>query len=260
VPLRQNPRRARPSRLLLALIAVVLAVTVAALPAARASASVDNPSCGWTTAWRGPLPGGDAYYNVRWFASQLNDRCRQYYPLVVARLASTSLPDWHPRDSITFVFQWGGGIQTSAATGIVYLPIEYFNAYPHDWGAIMHELTHVAQNYPGGQPAFVVEGIADYIRFSLGGSLPAGNPPFESYDRARCPASEDYTSGYGCAAALLAYVQDVYHKDAPRAVHALGVRNQGWTYSSELHRLTGKYASTLWAECLHYERWCNNGR
>jgi len=245
-----------------ALVGMVLVIALVTIPAMPASASVDNPSCGWTTAWHGPLPGGDAYYDLRWFASQLNDRCRQYYPLVVARLASVNLPEWHPRDSITFVFTWnlGAVARTSSTTGIVYLDVAYFNAQPHDWGAIFHEMTHVAQNYPGGQPAFVVEGIADYVRFFLGGSLPAGNPPFESYDRARCPANEDYTSGYGCAAALLAYVQDVYHKDAPRAVHALGVRNQGWTYSSELHRLTGKYASTLWAECLHYERWCNNGR
>jgi hypothetical protein len=47
----------------------------------------------------------------------------------------------------------------------------------------------------------------DYVRFYLGGSLPVYNPPsFESYDRARCPLGDDYTKGYGCAAALLAYV------------------------------------------------------
>jgi hypothetical protein len=116
----------------------------------------------------------------------------------------------------------------------------------------------VAGNYPGGQPAFVVEGIADAVRFYLGGSYQTSG--LESPDRARCSSNEDYTRGYGCAAALLAYVVDVYHQDAVRAVHALGVRDQGWNYSSELHRLTGKYASTLWEECLHYERWCNNGR
>ena len=257
---RRRDHRPQPALMTRMLLGIVLAASVAVLPAAPASASVSNPSCGWTTAWHGPLPTSSSYFDLRWFASQLNDRCRQYYPQVVQRLASASLPEWHPRDSITFVFTWdlGAAARTSSSTGIVYLDVAWFNAHPHDWGAIMHELTHVAGNYPGGQPAFVVEGIADAVRFYLGGSYQTTG--LESPDRARCPSHEDYTFGYGCAAALLAYVVDVYHQDAVRAVHALGVRDQGWTYSSELHRLTGKYASTLWAECLHYERWCNNGR
>jgi Peptidase of plants and bacteria len=255
---RQDRRQPRPALLARVLLGVLLAAGVAMLPAAPARASVTNPSCGWTTAWHGPLPTSSSYFDLRWFASQLNDRCRLYYPQIVQRLASASLPEWHPRDSITFVFETGRGIYATAATGIVHLGMDHFNDYPHDWGAVIHEMTHVAGNYPGGQPAFVVEGIADAVRFSLGGSYQTSG--LESPDRARCPSDENYIFGYGCAAALLAYVEDVYHQEAVRTVHALGVRNEGYRYPNVLYQLTGRSVDTLWAECLHYERWCNNGR
>lgn len=34
-------------------------------------------------------------------------------------------------------------------------------------GCIVHELTHIVQAYPGGAPGWLVEGIADYIRWFL---------------------------------------------------------------------------------------------
>jgi hypothetical protein len=73
----RDRRQSRPTLLARVLLGVVLAAIV---PAAPTRASATNPSCGWTTAWHGPLPTSSSYFDLRWFASQLNDRCRQYYP------------------------------------------------------------------------------------------------------------------------------------------------------------------------------------
>ena len=37
--------------------------------------------------------------------------------------------------------------------------------HPDDTGMVIHELVHVVQSYRRGRPFWLVEGIADYIRF-----------------------------------------------------------------------------------------------
>ena len=40
----------------------------------------------------------------------------------------------------------------------------FASEHPEDTGMVIHELTHIIQNYPSPDPGWVTEGIADYIR------------------------------------------------------------------------------------------------
>ena len=44
--------------------------------------------------------------------------------------------------------------------------MKYFKANPDDIGAMVHETVHCVQLYRGrGNPGWLVEGVADYVRF-----------------------------------------------------------------------------------------------
>src|SRR5206468_483753 len=44
--------------------------------------------------------------------------------------------------------------------------VKFFKEHPDDLGAMIHETCHVVQHYRGrGNPGWLVEGVADYVRF-----------------------------------------------------------------------------------------------
>jgi len=88
----------------------------------------------------------------------------------------------------------------------------YFKDHPDDVGAMVHETVHVVQSYRGrDNPGWLVEGIADYIRFFKyePGKLGPLNPRRVRYDGA-----------YRQSATFLAYVTAKYDKDLVRKLNA----------------------------------------
>ena len=47
----------------------------------------------------------------------------------------------------------------------IHVAAKYASAHPDDTGLVVHELCHVAQHYPKYDPVWLVEGIADYVRW-----------------------------------------------------------------------------------------------
>jgi len=43
----------------------------------------------------------------------------------------------------------------------------WIEKHPEDIGLVFHELVHVIQDYKGGGPGWLVEGIADYLRWAI---------------------------------------------------------------------------------------------
>src|SRR5262249_7468671 len=84
--------------------------------------------------------------------------------------------------------------------------VSFFKAHPDDVGAMVHETTHVVQHYGGrrGNPSWLVEGVADYVRFFRfePGKLGRIDP-----ERAR------YNRSYRVNAAVLADLAEKYHQD-----------------------------------------------
>lgn len=86
----------------------------------------------------------------------------------------------------------------------------HLRRHPDDAGMFVHELTHVVQAYPSGAtPAWLVEGITDYLRYYL--LLPE---PTRRAD----PAAADHRRGYADAALLLDHLVRTRHNGDARAL------------------------------------------
>lgn len=86
------------------------------------------------------------------------------------------------------------------ATGrTILVSAAYLRKAPDDVGVIGHELVHMFQGYPPGSEGWVVEGLADYLRYYR---LEPGSAR-GSFD----PAGGDYRGGYQAAAWLLRHVE-----------------------------------------------------
>ncbi|MBI2445869.1 hypothetical protein HYV43_05775 [Candidatus Micrarchaeota archaeon] len=130
--------------------------------------------------------------------------------------------------------------QTSG--NLIELSTTWFTEHPEDQGAIVHEMAHVHQGYTGTNPPFwLVEGIADYVRYWSGYA--------NSWSYAHCASgSAHYTSGYWCSAAFLNYVEKTY--DAQLIPKLNRDLRSGQYAGSWFQDDTTQTADQLWTECL----------
>lgn len=104
--------------------------------------------------------------------------------------------------------------------------VKYFKANPNDIGAMVHETVHCVQLYRGrGNPGWLVEGVADYVRFF---KYEANRPRPLSPERAK------FDGSYRVTAAFLAFVTEKYDPQFVRKLNAL-LRE-------------GKYKPEVWKE------------
>jgi hypothetical protein len=115
----------------------------------------------------------------------------------------------------------------------------YFKVHLDDVGAIVHELVHVVQQYRSrNNPGWLVEGVADYIRWF--NYEPANKRPRPN------PAKAKYTDSYQVTAAFLDYVVKTHNKDL---VAKLNVDMRNDKYTPDLWKTyTGKSVDELWDE------------
>lgn len=105
---------------------------------------------------------------------------------------------------------------------------------------IAHELVHVAQGYPKGTgPAWLTEGVADYVRYYVLYPGDAG--------RAFDPGREDWREGYSPAAGLLAWAQ-AKQPDVVAKVNA--AMRRGEAGDAALAAATGMTPDALWRAYL----------
>ncbi len=96
-------------------------------------------------------------------------------------------------------------------------------------GSIIHELVHVVQQYKGaGNPGYLVEGVADYLRWFH-------FEPVEHRPKLRNPARARYSDSYKTTAGFLEYV----------------ARNHDHEFVVKLNAAMrqGRYNAGLWREC-----------
>lgn len=109
---------------------------------------------------------------------------------------------------------------------------------PNDYGMVIHELTHVVQDYQGKGEGWLTEGIADYIR----------DRHFEPGVRHHRidPDKSSYRQAYGTAATFLMWLEE--HKDKA-IVHKLNVASHDGKYSPALFKeYCGADLDALWKE------------
>jgi len=134
--------------------------------------------------------------------------CERQYPMICEELRSDG---FKPRNTITMRLRNDYQGVAAAGGGRITGSVEFFQAHPDDIGAMVHETVHCIQEYrTGNNPGWLVEGIADYIRFFKyePGKLRPLNP-----DRAR------YDGSYRVTAAFLAFVTEKYDNELVRKVN-----------------------------------------
>ncbi|PQO32386.1 DUF4157 domain-containing protein [Bremerella cremea] len=109
--------------------------------------------------------------------------------------------------------------------------------HPDDTGMVIHELVHVVQSYRRGRPFWLVEGIADYIRFYN----------YEPKTRLRGinPERQNYNEGYRTSAQFIAWLENNnpgFVKKANEAIRKHEYQNV------MVHEMTGKNLEQLWTE------------
>jgi hypothetical protein len=174
--------------------------------------------------------------NVRW-AEEAKTLCEQWYPIIHRFLATE---EWKPPQEIKLVFKKELKVPAYASGNTITISADWAQKHPDDFGCVIHELTHVIQQYPNqrGKPGWLVEGIADYIRFWK--YEPEVPRPRVDKEKA------SYRDSYRTTAAFLAWITWKYDK---RIVRKLDKALREGTYSDAIFGdVTGRSLDALWEE------------
>ena len=118
----------------------------------------------------------------------------------------------------------------------------WIEKHPKDMGLVVHELVHVIQKYKGRNPGWLVEGIADYIRWGLyeGKTLDRFNRPKKK---------QGYKGGYQTAAGFLLWLES---DKAPGIINKMNTKMRQGQYSDNLFKTyTSKTLDELWSEYIN---------
>lgn len=156
------------------------------------------------------------------------------YPQIVAMIDA-------PRDGLVrelevrFKEDMKPGVPGYASGNVMTISIPFLLGNPGEVrGLYIHELTHVAQAYSGGErPGWLVEGIAEAVRYAL--SPP--DDPWRAAVDAIDPATVDYRKAYRDTAPFLLWIE----KQKPGAIAGLSRAMKDTTYAADTwKKLTGR--------------------
>ena len=172
------------------------------------------------------------------FAIKAKAIVEEWYPKVNAALFSTD----HPLTTalVRLKFEPMKGVAHATNDGI-HISAEWVTKKaPNDYGMVVHELTHIVQDYKGKGEGWLTEGIADYIRHQL----------FEKDgDKLKLrvhPDRSSYKDAYTTAAAFLIWLEETKDKEL---VHKLNAASHDGTYKRELfQQYCGADVDALWKE------------
>lgn len=160
--------------------------------------------------------------------------CEQQYAMINEELKAEG---FRPPRRVRMTLKKMNGVAYASGNRITG-SAEYFKKHPDDFGAMVHETVHVVQSYRrSGNPGWLVEGIADYVRFFKyePGKLGRLNPRRARYD-----------GSYRVTAAFLAYLTDKYDKQIVRKLNKL--MRDGEYKQEAFQKLTGKSLEQLGAD------------
>ncbi|MCX6359294.1 MAG: basic secretory protein-like protein [Armatimonadetes bacterium] len=160
-----------------------------------------------------------------------------WFPHVCQLLATDG---FRPPKAMKLTFKPKIGAPAYASGSEITIDSEWIAGHPDDFGMVVHEMTHLIQRYPGSRstPGWLVEGIADYIRWWRY-EPEAPRTPVDP-DRAKV------TDSYRTTAAFLAWATGRYDRGL---VRKLDKACRDRSYKPELfEQATGKTLETLWTE------------
>jgi len=175
--------------------------------------------------------------DVRPWAERAQKLAHAWWPMVAPLLATDR---YSPPAEIKLVFKETIQPPAYAAGSTITIKAPWIRAHPDDFGMVIHEMTHIIQHYPreGKKPGWLVEGIADYIRWWR----------YEPETK-RTPIDPDkasYRDSYRTTAWFLAWITGKYDRSL---VRRLDESLRDGKYADDLFKeSTGKTVDELWAE------------
>ncbi len=171
------------------------------------------------------------------WADKVARLCERWYPRLNEELKSDG---YKPATQIALTLKSSyNGVAMASGTRITG-SVKFFKDHPDDLGAMIHETCHVIQRYRGrGNPGWLVEGIADHVRFFVFEPGKAG--PVN-------PRRAHYNGSYRTTASFLDYVSRKYDK---QLVLKLNQRLREGKYQEDAFKeLTSKTVQELDEEWL----------
>jgi hypothetical protein len=161
--------------------------------------------------------------------------CERAYDLIAHALRGDG---YRPARVVRLSLKDGIDVPAYASGDRITGSTKWFRDHPDDVGAMIHEASHVVQRYRGrGNPGWLVEGVADYVRFVL---YEPENIGRINAERAR------YNQSYRVTARFLGYIVEKYD---PEFVLKLNRAMRAGKYSDDIFKeSTGKTQEELGAE------------
>jgi Peptidase of plants and bacteria len=176
------------------------------------------------------------------FATKSKAIIEEWYPKLNEALFDKNHP--LPRAVVHVKFEPMKGVAHATGDGLHISEDWVTKKSPNDYGMVVHELTHIVQDYKGKGEGWLTEGIADYTRHKF----------FEKdIEKLRInPDKDSYTRAYTIAAAFLFWLEQ--HKDR-EIVRKLNIASHDGTYSRELFKkYCGADVDALWREFADSQR------
>ncbi|MBN2162045.1 MAG: hypothetical protein JXR25_11495 [Pontiellaceae bacterium] len=130
------------------------------------------------------------------------------------------------------------GVAYTAGTQMVAMS-GWVTSHPEDIGLTIHELVHVVQHYPTYNPAWVVEGLADYFRWGIYEGKPLSWFPQSS-------KKNGYEDSYQVTAGFFLWLE---RGPAPGIVRQLDSAMRKKDYDERIFRdCSGKSLDNLWKD------------
>jgi hypothetical protein len=152
--------------------------------------------------------------------------CERNYAMICDELKSDG---FRPRTVVNLTLKKNYRGVAATGGGRITGSVSYFKQHEDDVGAMIHETVHVVQAYRSpNNPGWLVEGIADYVRFF---KFEPGKIGKTNADRAR------YNGSYRVTAAFLNYVSEKYD---PQLVNKLNKAMREGEYKEEIWKALTK--------------------
>lgn len=169
------------------------------------------------------------------WAEAAKRRCELWHPLIARALGYDGE---HTHKDVKIVLRKDMRGIAATGGGTIHVAARYVKRHPDDDGMIVHELVHVVQAYPKYDPPWLVEGLADYVRYWH------YEPGRKSFDID--PERAKFSDSYGTTARFLAWVQVA--KDQ-QIIHKLDAALRRGEYREQIfEEATGRTIDQLWTE------------
>jgi hypothetical protein len=212
-------------------IVVALLVATCALNARSARAEKEKPAPAVEV-----IVDTSAVPDVANWGDEAGELVRKWHPRIAELLKSEKFT---PPRKVTLIFKEMDGIAGTSGDSIA-ISAQWVREHPDDQGMVIHELVHVIQAYPKYEHVWLVEGIADYVRyFHFEPKKDLGPIDFKK---------ASYRDGYGTTARFLAWTEKKYDK---QLVRKLNQALRQTKYEDKLFEdFTGKSLDALWKEFI----------